>query len=259
MSGIFHFSLPKEFEDKDDCKPLISKGKILDYFKEFLDGKVTNDILCEIDNALTKDWLIEIQTNYQKDMYIGCLTDSPNNSDMWERYGGKYTGYCIEYEVDACEVFSKNTFPICYSDEKYDISLAAYSYLLLELNKNKKQYSDEKNLELFRPVYEKIFKCTYIPALIKDRNTWSFEKEWRVMLLKHRTVYCGLDSEGKAINKEMKFEDYIDRKNNIDTNGALKKVYLGKRFKDNPNADKIYEELKRLSIEKEFGIIENEA
>jgi len=65
----------------------------------------------------------------QNSAKIGCFTESVQSKYMWDRYGGGYKGFALEYDLRDCIFrYSKlslnvNLFPVMYTDQRPDVTL----------------------------------------------------------------------------------------------------------------------------------------
>ena len=103
--------------------------------------------------------------------------------------------------------------------------------LILECCRQGKKRSEEEQLRTFGGIYERVIKTAYIPLFLKNAEKWSFEREYRMFILKHRSTPNGM----------LRMEDVLDENYNIDLSKAIKAVYLGADFDKNENADKLYD------------------
>ena len=78
----------------------------------------------------------------------------------------------------------------------------------------------------------------YIPLFLKDKEKWSFEKEYRMFILKNRNTQNGM----------LRMKDVLDKNNNIDLSKSINAIYLGKDFSSNKNATELYDTI--LNIRK---------
>lgn len=225
MEGQFHMSLGCEFEDRNDCKPYFSKNSVSKYIDDFLrssntDSNVRAEISEKLMQTLTDEYLNSVISNYQNKIRIGCFTDSSNNEKMWKKYAGDKTGCCIEYDTSKNKLFQLSTLPVLYRNYSYDCSLTLASFLILESNRVGKGQTSEENLEVFKPIYEKILKTAYVPLFIKQKRCWEFEREYRMFLLPHRNTRDGMIEASK----------YLDNNYNLDLANAVNAIYLGENF-----------------------------
>lgn len=250
MSGEFHMSLAKDFEDKNDCKPQFTKKILLDSFEKFFQHpdislEIQKNIRNEVDVNITQEYLDSIISNYQKNIRIGCFTESFKNDAMWKKYSDNSKGYCIEYSTIKNELFHTSVLPICYCDKLYDMSENYSRLLFLECSRNAKERSYEENIKYFAGYYEKICKEAAIPLFTKNRNNWAFEKEYRMFLPEHR------EFNGEEIN----IDKYINPENgNINLKNAISAIYLGENFNENKNFHKLLEHAQHIAQDKKIPL-----
>ena len=129
VKGVFHLSRAIEFEDEKDCEPIFNKLDIVDYIVDFakqcgypMDAGEICMLKRAADEEFNDEYFKDIKNNYQNDILIGCLTDSSNYYNMWEKYGGNQKGFCIEYDVKSNELLNSKTFPVVYEHSPYDAS-----------------------------------------------------------------------------------------------------------------------------------------
>lgn len=53
---------------------------------------------------------------FQKELYICSLAETAGNEDLWTRYAGHHSGFCIEYSANALIHAGRIPFPIFYGD-----------------------------------------------------------------------------------------------------------------------------------------------
>lgn len=247
MQGEFHTSLGKEFEDENDCKPYFDRIEIFKIIENFLaynhlKQEEIEEMRKILEPLITEEQLNKkIANNYQSQIRIGCFTDSSDNLEMWNKYSDMGKGYCIEYNTNQNELFQKSTLPVLYG-VVYNSSLTFASLLILDIMENAKKRTSEENLSIYEDIYKKVIKTTYIPIFIKN-SKWSFEREYRMFILEHRTI----TTSGRS--KLLKKEDLPDKNANLDLSEDIKTIYLGENFEKNKN----YKEL----LENVFLITEN--
>lgn len=263
IRGEFHLSLGNEFEDANDCKPYICKSDVKSYLRDFLkemnvdQEKMDSDIK-QFEDFFDENAIQGIVHNYQEMIRIGCFTDSYQNDKMWEKYSNNHQGFCIEYDTKKSKLFSNSILPIVYTKERYNMSFNYVNLMILELCRKGKNRSEEEQLQIYNDIYAKVMKTTYIPLFLKDEDKWSFEREYRMFILKNRNTPNGM----------LKMNEVLDKNNNIDLSKAIKAIYLGRNFALNKNADKVYEhilEIRDKNIDKfaiykmnEYGIAEKQ-
>lgn len=236
IQGEFHLSLGCEFEDTNDCRPYINKKDVKQYLVDFLETLKTKQsdielIMKEFDEELNENTIDEIVRNYQTQIRIGCFTDSVRNKRMWEKYSNNGSGFCIEYDTKKSELFSLSMLPVLYVSEQYNMSTNYVCSLILELCRQGKKRSEEEQLQIYNNIYKKVIKTAYIPLFLKDADKWSFEREYRMFILKKRNTSNGM----------LRMEDVLDKNYNIDLSKAIKAIYLGVNFDKNENADRLYD------------------
>lgn len=165
---------------------------------------------------------------------IGCFTESVQSKYMWDRYGGGYKGFALEYDLrNFIFEYSKrslnvNLLPIIYSDSRLDVTseesnMYAYEYL--------KQFGDKNWLPLANSMLSVNQLYWYKAYLYKDQKEYEHEHEWRM-------IYYNLENE----------DDY----ESVPDAGCLKAIYYGPDIKD---SDK--EELHKIAMQrglKEYNI-----
>lgn len=238
IQGEFHLSLGNEFEDVNDCKPYICKTDVETHLKDLLKGMNANQekvdsAIKQFEDVFGENEIQAIIDNYQKMIRIGCFTDSYQNDKMWEKYSNNYQGFCIEYDTKKSELFSNSMLPVVYTKERYNMSFSYAIFLILELYRKGKNRSEEEQLQIFSSVYGKAIKTAYIPIFLKNEDKWSFEKEYRMFILKNRNTPRGM----------LKMNEVLDENHNIDLSKAIRAIYLGKNFAQNNNADEMYKHI----------------
>lgn len=250
MTGTFHLSLAKDFEDNNDCKPFINIDKVLDHIKTILCESPSGyaQIQAAINEAkqyITEDLITNIIDNFQSQIRIGCFTTSLGNTNMWNKYSDSSRGYCIEYDTALNDLFLSSTLPVLYSDHPYDSSLIFADFLILELLRKGKNRTKENQYDRFNGEYSKLCKATYVPLFVKQEELWAFEQEYRMFILKHRTLPSG---------KALKQKDILDDSGNLNLSNAITGIYLGNRFKDNPDAERIYSQIQSIQKRKKIPV-----
>ncbi len=198
------------------------KSKLLELDKIFSQngrGKELQDWLLEKEK---KD-AISITKERQSETFACSFTEIYNNLSMWENYANNYSGFCVGYQLEgvytnhlanpllrACML---QIFPMIYTDKTnvhngYDFSIEQDNMMY------NKAIGKEENFDWFWYYY-------MIVAMLNKKNSYSWEKEWRVVLfnLKDNKVYFPFATciyLGKDIlksNKEKLIK--IARKNNL--------------------------------------------
>ncbi|MBV4450936.1 DUF2971 domain-containing protein [Clostridium tyrobutyricum] len=250
IRGAFHLSLGSEFEDVNDCKPYMDKEEICkiieDFFQNCNQNSVTEEQLKTIHTSLcgvlTQEYFDGVISNHQNEIRIGCFTILSDNVTMWEKYANNETGFCLQYSTKRNNLFMNSTLPVLYSEKPYNSSLLLANQIILESCRKAKKRSQKEQLEIYRPIYEKILKTAYIHVFIKEKIKWEFEQEYRMFLLKNRNTQTGM----------LRAEEILDKNSNIDLANAITAVYLGEKFDENINHDVIKKEI--IHIAKEMKI-----
>lgn len=240
LNGEFHLSLAKDFEDKNDCRPSISPETAIKKIHDFLTQIGAKEEQCKAivqaaESEITEKSINQIADNYQNDIRIGCFTDRSDNHVMWDKYSDSRKGYCIEYRTDNNKLFRTCTLPVCYTNEKVDIS-DCLSNLIIYSSIEQMAKNNAKIRNKLDACYGVVLKRCYIPVFIKTPD-WGFEKEYRMFILKHRTVSGEL----------MKANEIIDEKGNIDLSDSITGIYLGERFEENEDCEMIRSKIKQIA------------
>lgn len=142
---------------------------------------------------------------------IACFTESVQSKYMWDRYGGGYKGFALEYDLRKC-IFEYNKLkmdvnllPIIYSDYRLDVTLEESNMYVYEYLKQMRGDIDWSHLIKINQLY------WYKAYLYKDRKEYEHEHEWRML-------YYNLNNE----------DDYEA----ISDAGCLKAIYYGPDIKD---------------------------
>lgn len=241
--GKFHLNTADNFEDVNDCKPFFDKDKLINaMIDKILDDepdkiaiikqrkniiKNNKEIINQID-----DYIKKVEKNY-KNIHVGCFTNTNKNDEMWEKYADNYQGLCIEYDTEKHQRLKDSVLRVCYVEEEKRTEFVDKTDIIIKFINN-------LNYNLSTVEQKNIFS----PLFIKT-NKWSFEKEYRLFLLEHRTMNNNLILEKKSI---------LDSDNNINLSCAIKAIYLGKNFKQNKNAEKLNEEIIELAKEKNISV-----
>ena len=126
---------------------------------------------------------------------------------IWAHYADNHKGFCIEYDFSTLDYeneFSKYLFPVGYEPHRYNIT----NLIELSLKNN----TDPR------------IKLLYFLMSLKH-NSWSYEKEWRIMKIK--------------LPEEKKFESGL-----VDCPFKPTAIYLGVNF----DLEKTPEFYRKLSI-----------
>ncbi|MCR3758336.1 DUF2971 domain-containing protein [Clostridium felsineum] len=157
------FANPDKFNDPfDSCGVFFDKAVLSNY---------TNKVSIE-------DYINGLRNNIK----ICCFSEELNSMPMWAHYANNHTGICIQYnffDLNYMNKFSKYIIPIRYETEKYDIT---------------------KFLErVFKDDGEDRMYLLFFLMQIKHVS-WSYEKEWRIILKAHKDknsgIICPIKPEG---------------------------------------------------------------
>lgn len=111
---------------------------------------------------------IEDKTNKLKKLFrVSSFTIQNDNILMWSHYANNHKGFCIEYAINKNEPNELlfNLSPVIYSNERTKMNEFFFnSKTIFEWYKN---------------------------GLLKKSNLWSYEKEWRLILLKNDCLVDG--------------------------------------------------------------------
>lgn len=146
---------------------------------------------------------------------IACFSEDISSILMWSHYADSHKGFALEYNLkdynskcDVClspctDKHSEFFFPVCYSDERFDLT-PFVTYIA-----NHEIYSTNLDKPLI-PIDDQFI---IIKALLNKSNEWKYEKEWRMMsfsnskvsrhniTLKPTAIYLGVDVS--EINKKI--------------------------------------------------------
>lgn len=251
IQGEFHLSLGCEFEDTNDCRPYINKMDVKQYLNNFLSSMKAEQssvtlALKQFDEAFDDNTVMGIVQNYQNMIRIGCFTDSFQNEKMWRKYSNRGRGFCIEYDTKKSELFSLSMLPVVYTSEQYNMSMNYAKFLILECCLRGKKRSREEQLRIYGDIYEKLLKIAYIPLFLKNAEKWSFEREYRLFIIKNRNTENGM----------LCMENMLNDNYNIDLSRAIKAIYLGVDFDKNKNAEKLYDAIMDIRKKKQGDLFD---
>lgn len=241
LQGTFHMSLAKEFEDILDSVPSFDEDKIKESIFCLLKKNTSPDIqeklYEELEKNITKETFNRIILNYKEKIRIGCFTTRSDNYKMWKKYANGGSGYCIQYRTDNNLLFQNLTLPICYTNQKPEMSEVFSILLILELYKDAKKRADFQNLLIFIPYYKKIIQKINFPIFIK-KPIWNFEEEYRMYLSQ------------SMLNSSK----YLDKQYNLNLSNSISAIYLGPCFDNNINSLDIKKEVKDICSQKNIHL-----
>lgn len=171
-----YFGSPKNFNDPYDCAltPVItppSDSEVESIRANLLDELLLHTLAAEIPNistqnlremflGISKDALKIAQENFMQ-RGISCFSEVNDELLMWSHYGGRYKGFCLEFETSH-QPFEKMR-KVSYSTKMPLIEVAT---LLLKND--------------FEAVMD----------LLSTKSTsWAYEREWRVLHAVAGTTY----------------------------------------------------------------------
>lgn len=99
---------------------------------------------------------LEFVEKFRQDVRVCAFASDPLSILMWGHYAENHTGFCVEYQT-SIEYFSRNLFPVIYSDELFD----ATNEVVCGINGD--------------PIIQ---HALWEAALTKYQD-WSYEREWR--------------------------------------------------------------------------------
>lgn len=177
-----YLSSAKVFNDPFDCRANFNYKKAVnsgDFRKELLKRHLETEV-----DSLSEEMVQNIIEDMRADVFVFCFSEIYDSLLMWAHYANNYNGFCIEYDMKQVrEYLTDNLYPVLYEKEYIDITDN-----LIHINNN----------------------TGLICNLVKAEE-WSYEKEWRIVKYKQKSIYL--------------------RK-------ALKAIYLGKNCSDE-NKDEI--------------------
>ena len=176
---IIYFGSPLNFNDPYDCAltPNIvdpSDAEVIHLRDEYLKGPgipitVRSEFETSSISQLRASVLRAATTGFHQAVQaflakrgVACFSETNDNLLMWSHYGGRYKGFCLEFDTSS-EPF-RNVTPVRYVPK---LPLITISQVLLD--------------KTFSPIRE-LF-CTKSTA-------WKYESEWRAIHAEAGTQYC---------------------------------------------------------------------
>ena len=115
------------------------------------------------------EMLISRAFNARKEVGVCSLCEFNDLDDMWKKYAGNFSGYCIEFSIDDYE-FNDCILPVVYNDErKYNIVTELLSTQIMQM------------IEEFTNGNIKTEKSHYLRLFLSKHNKWAYQKEWRLI------------------------------------------------------------------------------
>lgn len=105
-----------------------------------------------------------LKEKIENSFFIGCLAEDYKNRLMWSHYADSHKGFCIEYDYSNYKCRKDIIpFPVCYSE---DLVMVPWMYVI------------NQNEENMHKAKEEIMR-----SLITKDAIWSYENEWRILIL----------------------------------------------------------------------------
>ena len=180
------------------CEENYERIRYLIYRTSMRDGRIRNDFLLDIMpelqelapgidlapifNAIVnipdqlekpeikKGFIDAIVTILQREKIGICsLSEECNIEDLWERYGGHHTGYCVEYDMSDFSI-KEPLFPVIYEYERQtNVILALVNNFVSQL------------VAYFSNGQIKVDLSQYLRLYISKYMKWEEQKEWRIV------------------------------------------------------------------------------
>ena len=113
--------------------------------------------------------LISIAKEARGTMKICALCEEPNNKDVWKRYGGDGSGYCVEYDMTGFNP-ANMVYPVLYADERNtDIVLSLIASFI-------GQTIIGMTMGQIKPDVSQFLKL-----FITKNKQWECQNEWRII------------------------------------------------------------------------------
>ena len=114
--------------------------------------------------------LIKFSVDARKAIGICSLTENPASQVMWAMYGGNYSGYCVEYDLEHSVEAAIDTFPVIYDDGRKNNVVEAVVSMFLNgmVNRLTNGAMGTDQTQFFR-------------MFLTKSDEWSFQDEWRVI------------------------------------------------------------------------------
>ena len=173
-----YFASPRGFNDPYDCAitaeiASLTSEQIEDFKRHYLNNEqipseVKDDIKKHSDQFISEklkavvfDSINLLRNNFMSNCGITCLSELNDDLLMWSHYGGKYKGFCLEFDSQY-PPFTKSR-RVKYSNEMPQID--PFPFILGEV--------DSQFMDLF---------CL-------KSESWQYEKEWRVFHMQAGTPF----------------------------------------------------------------------
>ncbi len=171
---------PSTYEDIGDCTPVFDYEEITEYIRRkkygFIDEKQYHNKLLDYEYIKNNDKIREKLDDLRDMNLVACFTERYNNERMWTNYANHGEGICLAYNsVDLLKyirgyssTLDAQFLPVRYVEcrEKCrDMMLNHYDLLEDRPETNNKYL---------------------ISCMTKDKSNFSYEEEWRFLLLAER-------------------------------------------------------------------------
>jgi hypothetical protein len=157
---------------KPFLKRLFRKNGIPEVEIESFDSSVNDIFLRWVDE------LKSMHNDFLGLLRIVCFTETFDNLPMWWFYTDERRGVCLEFDVEKLQSGVKLfVFPVKYTDNLPDVIRTLH-----KLDTRRVKRMSEKEKEFFVLFSTGIFPCTH------KLSDWSYEKEWRYIMLNAENV-----------------------------------------------------------------------
>lgn len=148
---------------------LSSLMKKIDLPEDILDH---HNLVKTREDSLKEEVRLRFRTSDFINTYVCCLSLQNRSTLMWSHYAASNTGICIEYDFNRLEdypLFQKCIFPVAYSAAPINL---------------KDLIEDEK-----REIFQYSSNAAVLCAVLNKANEWSYEQEWRIVLIFDKVDY----------------------------------------------------------------------
>ena len=135
------------------------------------------------------DNFVNANISLRRNSLIYSMSETYQSNPMWALYANNNKGFCIEYDFQKAKAFDTikkrillNTYQVIYNDTVEEYSFVDIIKYFL---------TGKEDTELCEKANASIFK-----QLMTKQTDWSFEKEWRILLmnLSDNRIYLDLVS-----------------------------------------------------------------
>lgn len=156
-----YFAQPTSFNDPYDCQLDIRAA----YEEVLKKSPQINFKLIEKDVITDKDIL--------KTAGIFCLSEKPDNVQLWSHYAEDHKGLCICFDLSKDDKFVKGANLDKYGSELYGVNEVIYN--------NDNPYIKLLNEYYFVEEYDSLRSSIIYEGLIHKARGWKYEKEYRIL------------------------------------------------------------------------------